>query len=100
MIQHTVAFRLKHPVGSAEEADFLAAAATVGALPGVRDYQQLRQVSPKCDHDYWFTMFFDDQAAYDAYNAHPEHVAFVRDRWQAEVVDFQEMDFVALDAPR
>ncbi len=29
------------------------------------------------------------------YDRHPEHVAFVRDRWDAEVTDFQEIDFAA-----
>ncbi|WP_203568799.1 Dabb family protein [Aestuariimicrobium ganziense] len=95
-IQHTVSFRLHHEPGSEAERDFLAAAAALTAIPGVEDYQQLRQVSPKSDHTFWFTMWFDDQDAYTAYNEHPDHVAFVRDRWQAEVADFQELDFVAL----
>ena len=43
-----------------------------------------------------FSMEFADQAAYDAYNAHPAHVAFVRDRWVPEVADFMEIDYVAL----
>jgi len=42
-------------------------------------------------------MLFDDQAAYDAYSAHPDHVAFVESRWSHEVRDFQEFDFVAGD---
>jgi hypothetical protein len=42
-------------------------------------------------------MRFADEAAYRTYNDHPVHVAFVRDRWQAEVADFAELDFVALD---
>ena len=40
-------------------------------------------------------MVFADQAAYDAYNEHPAHVAFVEQRWQTEVDSFQEYDFVA-----
>ena len=27
---------------------------------------------------------------------HPDHLAFVRDRWQAEVADFMETDYVPL----
>ncbi len=42
-------------------------------------------------------MRFADGAAYQAYNDHPLHVGFVRDRWEHEVSDFQELDFVALD---
>jgi hypothetical protein len=40
-------------------------------------------------------MEFADRAAYEVYNAHPEHVAFVRDRWTAEVTAFQEIDYEA-----
>lgn len=40
-------------------------------------------------------MIFADQAAYDAYNTHPDHVAFVEQRWQVEVDTFQELDFIA-----
>jgi hypothetical protein len=96
-IQHTVAFRLQHPVGSPEERDFLTAALALADIPGVEEFRQLRQVSPKSDFTFSFSMRFVDGAAYQAYNDHPTHVAFVRDRWQAEVADFQELDFVALD---
>ena len=40
-------------------------------------------------------MEFADRAAYERYNEHPAHVAFVRDRWQAEVTAFQEIDYEA-----
>ncbi len=40
-------------------------------------------------------MEFADRTAYAAYDRHPEHVAFVRSRWDAEVTDFQEIDFAA-----
>ena len=42
-------------------------------------------------------MTFADPAAYDGYNEHPLHVAFVRDRWAPEVAAFMEHDTVALD---
>ena len=54
-----------------------------------------RQVSPKSDLQHQFLMEFDDAAAYQAYNDHPEHVRFVAERWQPEVADFQEYDFIA-----
>ena len=96
-IQHTVAFRLRHPAGSSAEREFLATALTLADIPGVQDFQQLRQVSPKSDFTFSFSMRFVDDAAYQAYNDHPTHVAFVSDRWQSEVADFAELDFVALD---
>jgi hypothetical protein len=39
---------------------------------------------------------FADQAAYDGYNTHPHHVAFVGDRWMSEVEDFLEIDYAPL----
>ena len=41
-------------------------------------------------------MRFADQAAYDAYNVHPRHVAFVETRWIPEVAEFMEHDTVVL----
>ena len=41
-------------------------------------------------------MEFADQAAYEAYNQHPDHVRFVQDRWLNEVEDFLEIDYSAI----
>ncbi len=49
MIRPTVAFRLKHPRGSAEEASFLSAGKALADIPGVEKFEQLNQVSPKND---------------------------------------------------
>jgi hypothetical protein len=98
MIRHTVAFRLRHRSGSAEERSFLDAAAALAAIPGVERFEQLDQVSPKNSFTFGFSMEFADQPAYDAYNTHPAHVAFVRDRWEPEVDDFLELDYVPLGA--
>jgi hypothetical protein len=96
MIRHSVVFALRHAKGSAEERAFLDAALVLEAIPGVERFERLRQVSPKADFAFGFSMEFADQAAYDAYNIHPVHVAFVRDRWVPEVARFQEIDYVAL----
>ncbi|EJC66193.1 Stress responsive A/B Barrel Domain-containing protein [Rhizobium leguminosarum bv. viciae WSM1455] len=96
MIRHTVAFRLKHEAGSAEETAFLADALVLAKIPSVRNFEQLRQTSPKNDFAFGFSMEFDDQAGYDTYNLHPLHVAFVRDRWVPEVADFLEIDYTRL----
>jgi len=97
MIRHTVAFTLKHGKGSPEEARFLADAKRIlTPIPGVIAFEQLRQVSPKNDYAFGFSMEFADQAAYDGYNNHPDHVAFVRDRWLMEVSDFLEIDYVRM----
>jgi len=96
-IQHTVVFRLAHEPGSAAETEFLATAReTLTAIPGVTEFTINRQVSPKSDLSWQFSMVFADQAAYEAYNVHPEHVRFTTTRWQSEVAAFQEYDFETL----
>jgi hypothetical protein len=95
-IRHTVSFVLVHGEGSAEEADFLTAAARLAeVVPGVEAFEILREVSLKNSFVHGLSMEFADRAAYEAYNAHPEHVAFVQDRWLAEVSDFLEIDYEA-----
>jgi len=96
-IQHTVVFRLVHETGSAGESEFLAIAReTLIAIPGVTEFTVNRQVSPKSDLAWQFSMVFADQGAYDAYNVHPVHLGFVSSRWQSDVAAFQEYDFVTL----
>ena len=96
MIRHTVVFRLKHAKGSAAEKKFLADAMALEGIPGVEKFEQLRQVSPKNDYAFGFSMEFADEAAYQGYNDHPVHVAFVRDRWMKEVEAFLEIDYERL----
>ena len=96
MIRHTAVFRLKHAGGSAAERDFLAANRVLKNIPGVEAFELLRQVSSKNDFTFGVSMEFADDAAYQGYNNHPAHVAFVRDRWVPEVADFMEIDYVAL----
>ncbi|HZP19336.1 MAG TPA: Dabb family protein [Bauldia sp.] len=94
MIRHTVAFRLKYDPDMPAETAFLADGKRIlSAIPGVRKFEVLRQVSIKNDYKFGFSMEFANQAAYDAYDKHPDHVAFVRDRWQKEVVAFLELDY-------
>ena len=94
-IQHTVVFRLVHKAGSAAEAGFLdTGRVTLTAIPGVTEFAINRQISPKSDLAWQFTMVFADQSVYDAYNTHPTHLGFVESRWVPEVADFQEYDFV------
>jgi hypothetical protein len=95
-VRHSVVFRLAHAEGSAAQADFLAAIAALGAIAGVEDFELLREVSPKNDFQFALTMEFANQPMYEAYNAHPDHVDFVASRWASEVVDFLEVDTVAL----
>ncbi|MEK4328242.1 Dabb family protein [Paenibacillus sp. FSL R7-0312] len=94
-IRHMAIFTLKHAPDSAETAAFLRDGAEIlSAIPVVMNFEVLRQVSVKCDFQYGFSMEFADQAAYNTYNNHPDHQAFVAKRWDTEVAAFQEIDFV------
>src|SRR3954469_407139 len=95
-VRHGVVYSLKHAEGSPEEADFLRANAALASIPGVEAFELMREVSPKNDYRFALTMEFADRDAYESYNQHPEHVAFVADRWDAEVEAFLEVDSEAL----
>jgi hypothetical protein len=95
-IRHTVVFTLSQPEGSPAEADFLAAARALAAIPGVEEFQLLRETSPKNAYRFGISMEFAGPAAYAAYNEHPDHVRFVEDRWLPEVSDFLEVDYEPL----
>ena len=94
-IRHTVTFTLVHPEGSTDERDFLDAAEQLATIPGVEAFELLAEVSPKNGYRFGISMEFADRAAYEGYNAHPDHVRFVEERWLSEVSDFLELDYAA-----
>jgi hypothetical protein len=95
-VQHMVIFDLKHQKGSAEAEKFLADGRKIlSNIPVVQNFQAFNQVSLKNDYTYGFSMVFKDQQAYSTYNNHPDHVAFVENRWKKEVTRFLEIDFNA-----
>lgn len=96
MIRHAALFRLEHAAGSTAEKEFLDAAANLAAIPGTNAFQLARETSPKNPFTFVLSMEFEDQQAYDTYNAHPMHIAFVENRWLPEVAEFMEHDTIAL----
>ena len=93
-IQHMVIFNLPYPEGSKNAIKFLNDGNRIlTAIPVVRDFQVFLQVSPKNDYQYGFSMVFTNQEDYTTYNLHPDHVAFVEERWKKEVTEFLEIDF-------
>ncbi len=93
-IQHMVIFNLPYKEGSKKAIKFLNDGNRIlTGIPVVRDFQVFLQVSPKNDYQYGFSMVFTNQADYQTYNDHPDHVAFVEERWKTEVTDFLEIDF-------
>jgi hypothetical protein len=83
-----VVFTLQHAEGSFKEQAFLGDAKVLATIPGVENFEQLRQVSSKNDFRFGFSMEFADEAVYGVYNEHPIHVAFV-----PEVTKFLEIDY-------
>ena len=94
-IRHTVVFTPVHPAGSEEERDFVEAAERLATIPGVEAFELLAEVSPKNGYRFGISMEFADQSAYERYNAHPDHVRFVEDRWLPEVSEFLELDYAS-----
>lgn len=97
MIKHTVVFRLRHPRGSPSEHDFLDAARRLATIPGVQQFQCLRQISAGNPYHFGLSMVFANEASYQSYNENPAHQAFVEQRWNPEVAEFMEIDYQPMD---
>ncbi|WP_339650924.1 Dabb family protein [uncultured Maribacter sp.] len=93
MIKHTVTFKLKYAKGSKEESVFMKAAGELRSIPGVENFECLRQISTKSHFEYALSMDFDSMQTYSTYSEHPEHTTFVSQYWAAYVEDFLELDF-------
>jgi len=93
MIRHTVVFKLVHPKGSPEEKVFLDAIQKLSAIPGVQKFELLKQTGRKNNYDYGLSMEFETAKAYEDYNQHPDHIAFVQTYWIKQVKDFLEIDY-------
>ncbi len=91
MIQHTVAFRLGDV---ADREEFWRRVEELPGIEGVRQFQVLRQIGPKNAFTHALSMYFGSQADFDAYNDHPDHLAFVEQAWFPSVAEFIELDYV------
>lgn len=98
MITHTVVFRMKHAKGSEAEASFIKAAQALAKITGVQELSVMKQTFAKSPYSHLLTMKFANQAAYDGYMDHPDHVSFTRDRWDKEVAAFMILDYEPLEA--
>lgn len=98
MIFHSVFFKLNHAKGSQEESSFFAAARSLSSIPGVLNFQVLKQTSQKNNFDYGLLMVFTEQKLYDEYSSHPDHVRFIEEFWLKDVADFLEIDYEKLGA--
>lgn len=93
-IRHMVVFNLKYPKDSPQAKQFIEDSKTIlGAIPYAETYDQCYEVSPKNGYDYGFCFDFNSADDYQAYNNHPAHVQYVKERWDNEVTEFMEIDF-------
>ncbi|RSK29380.1 Dabb family protein [Bacillus sp. HMF5848] len=89
-------FSLKYDLDAPETSKFLEDGKEIlSSIPTVENFEVVYQISPKTDFNFGFSMEFTDKAAYEAYNNHPMHIHFVKERWEKEVERFQEIDFQA-----
>ena len=96
-ITHSVFFTLHHSEDSPEEAAFLEESFEIlSTIPGVQDFQVLKETSSKNPYRFGFSMKFENQKIYDAYSAHPDHNKYVEERWLKQVAQFQEIDHTIL----
>jgi hypothetical protein len=92
-IQHVVIFNLKN---SEEQhiRSFMGNSRTIlSGIPNVQHFEAVKQVSVKNSFLYGFSMSFADDAAYQSYNAHPAHTAYLENYWFKYVSEFLEIDF-------
>jgi heme-degrading monooxygenase HmoA len=97
MIRHSVVFILQQFIQPGERQSFFEAAAKLSAIPGVKDFELLKQVSTKNNFDYGIAMKFDTESEYEQYNSHPDHQLFLEKYWFTCVKEFMEIDFTILD---
>lgn len=93
MISHSVIFILSHPKGSIGEVDFFLAAAKLAHIPGVKNFEILKQTSPTNKYEYGIVMQFVNSKIYKEYSDHPDHKLFIQEYWINGVMDFLEIDF-------
>lgn len=93
MVRHSVIFKLKHPKDSPESEAFFIAAGKLANIPGVQNFECLKQTSKKNKFEYGISMDFASIELYDQYSNHPDHVRFVQQYWLKEVEDFMEIDY-------
>ena len=96
-ITHSVFFKLNFSSGSQKEKDFLNTSYEIlSKIPRVNEFNVLKEISPKNNFDFGFTMIFNTEKDYESYNNHIDHTNYVTEIWIPHVSDFQEIDFVEL----
>lgn len=92
MIKHSVILSLKDNITPSERKSFFEAADALSAIPGVKNFEILKQVSPKNNYQFSIGMEFNSAAEYSSYNEHPQHQQFIELYWIKYVENFLEID--------
>ncbi len=92
-IRHSVIFTFNEDLTSDEKEAFFNEVRKLALIPGVEKFEILKQVSVKNKFEHGILMEFKNNEAYQFYNNHPDHVAFVQNIWLKQVHDFLEIDF-------
>jgi len=93
MIRHSVVFKLKPLKDSALLNIFFESAGKLASIPGVQNFECLKQTSKKNDFEFGISMEFANQQLYDEYIIHPLHVQFIQEYWLKYVDRFLEIDY-------
>jgi heme-degrading monooxygenase HmoA len=97
MIRHSVILTLKSSLSPEDKTQYFDAVFELKRIPGVQNFEVLKQISSKNPFQFGISMEFESQEAYDFYSNHALHVAFVEKYWSACVDDFLEIDYQILD---
>lgn len=95
-IRHSVIFSFKAGMSDPDKHHFFDAVSKLTAIEGVRAFEILKQTSIKNKYEFGISMEFQNNEAYQYYNNHPDHVAFVQNIWLKQVEDFLEIDYESL----
>lgn len=93
MIHHSVFFKFKVGSSEVEREEFFKAGNLLSVIPGVQHFEIVREISPKNDFEFGFSMVFGNATAYENYNAHSDHTFFVQNYWLKMVEKFLEIDY-------
>ena len=96
MIRHTVVFKFKPSVDSIAAQNFFVAAKRLATIPGVQNFESLRQTSKKNGYEFGLSMEFANETIYQQYNKDPLHEQFIQQYWVPSVAEFMEIDYEPL----
>jgi len=98
MFSHVVIFWTKNELSGAPEALLAGAKQYLAAIPGIRSFHVGRMMPSHrsvVDQSYQVALniLFDNQAAQDAYQAHPQHQALIEQVFKPNCTRYAVFDF-------